>query len=249
MGATPTALGLSIAIAVTAGAGCLGNGQSNEAVRLIRFPPRGRCLPRAREPTRSVRRLYRQRHSQGKGGDTSVVRSDKIDLVERISAKMKQSQSMILTDFNGITVADMTVLRARLREQSAEMRVIKNRLLKRALSEAGCDAMDECLVGNTAIVFGVSDPVAPARIMVEAAEKNDKLVLKGGLLEGKRLDVAGVKSLSKMPGRQELLSIMAGDLKQPAAKMAMAFQAGLLKVAYAMNSLATKLEATETPAG
>ncbi|MCL5269997.1 MAG: 50S ribosomal protein L10 [bacterium] len=177
-----------------------------------------------------------------------MVRSDKLDLVERITEKMKQSQSLILTDFKGITVADMTALRARLREQSAEMRVIKNRLIKRALSQAGCDAMDDCLVGNTAIIFGISDPVAPAKVLVEVAEKNDKLVLKGGLLEGRRIDVAGIRSLSKMPGRQELLSIMAGDLKQPAAKMAMAFQAGLLKVAYAMQSLSRKLESAQPTA-
>jgi large subunit ribosomal protein L10 len=171
-----------------------------------------------------------------------MVRSDKIELVGNITEKLKQSQSIILSDFKGLTVAQLTALRTQLREQSVEMRVIKNRLIKRALSEAGCDSLDEYLVGNTAVSFGVNDPVAPARILVDYAKKNDKFVIKGGLLEHRRLDPQGVQSLSKMPGRKELLSMMAGGLKQPAVKMATAFQAGLLKVAYAMKALAKKQE-------
>src|SRR5262249_6375969 len=162
----------------------------------------------------------------------NMVRSDKIELVSRISDKLKASQSAVLTDFRGITVEQMTQLRSKLRSQSVEMRVVKNRLLKRALADAGCESMDELLEGNTAISFGVSDPISVAKILLEYSKQNAKLVIKGGLLEGKRLDAKGVESLSKMPGRRELLGRMAGDLKQPAAKMAMAFQAGLLKVAY-----------------
>lgn len=171
-----------------------------------------------------------------------MVRSDKIELVERVAEKVKQSQSVILANFQGMTVAELETLRIQLREQSIEMRVIKNRLVRRALSEAGCDSVDEALVGNTAVTFGIADPVAPAKILTDYAKKNDKFVIKGGLLEGKRLDPAGVKNLAGMPGRKELLARMAGDLKQPAVKMAMVFQAGLLKVAYAMNALAKKKE-------
>jgi large subunit ribosomal protein L10 len=171
-----------------------------------------------------------------------MVRQDKVDLVERVSDKLRQSQSVIVTDFKGMTVDELEGLRVQLREQSVEMKVIKNRLVRRALSEVGYDSMDDCLKGNSAIVFGLQDPAAPAKILLKYAKKHEKLVIKGGLLEGKRLDQNGVKALSTMPGRKELLSIMAGDLKQPATKMAMVFQAGLLKVAYAMNALATKKE-------
>ena len=99
------------------------------------------------------------------------------------------------------------------------------------------------MTGNTAVSYGVLDAVAPAKILVEHSKKNDKIAIKGGLLEGRKLDAAGVISLSKMPSRKELLARMAGDLKQPAAKVVMAFQAGLLKVAHAMNALGKKLEA------
>lgn len=171
-----------------------------------------------------------------------MVRQDKIDLVERVSSKLKQSQSVIVTDFKGMTVAELMGLRTLLREQAVEMKVIKNRLMRRALSEVGYESMDDYLHGNSAIVFGIQDPVAPAKILTDFAKKHEKLVIKGGLLEGRRLDPTGVKALSGMPNRKQLLAIMAGDLKQPAAKMATVFQAGLLKVAYAMKALAKKQE-------
>jgi large subunit ribosomal protein L10 len=172
-----------------------------------------------------------------------MVAVNKVELVRDLSEKLKQSQSLVLADFKGLNMVDMTALRTELRQHSVQMRVLKNRLLKRALAQAGCDSLDEILVGNTAASFGVEDPVAPARILVEYAKKNPKVVVKGGLLEGKRLDKAGVERLARMPGRKELLAIMAGDLKQPAVKVAVAFQAGLLKVAYAMQALARKQQA------
>jgi large subunit ribosomal protein L10 len=171
-----------------------------------------------------------------------MVRSDKITLVEGLADKLKSAQSIVVTDFKGMTVAEITGLRTQLREQSVDMKVYKNRLLKRALCEAGCDPLDKCLVGNTAVAFGIKDPASPAKILVEYAKKNAKLVIKGGLLEGKALDMKGVEALSKMPSRHDLLTMMARDLKQPATKMAMVFQAGLLKVAYAMQALAKKKE-------
>jgi large subunit ribosomal protein L10 len=174
-----------------------------------------------------------------------MVRSDKIELVQRVTGKLKEAQSVILSDFKGMTVAEMTGLRSQLREQSVELRVVKNRLVRRALAEAGCDSLDEFLVGNTALAFGVKDPVTPAKILAEYAKKNANFVIKGGLLERKRLDANGIKSLAAMPGRKELLARMAGDLKQPAAKMATVFQSGLLKMAYAMQALADKMGQAE----
>lgn len=201
------------------------------------YPPQWRCPPK-------TDRLLRRRHLTG-GEEVKpkkMVQSNKIELVERVTETLKKSQSIVLSDFKGMTVAQLTGLRSQLREQSVEMRVIKNRLIKRALSEAGYDNLDEFLVGNTAVSFGIKDAAAPAKILTEYAKKNDKFIIKGGLLEGKRLDLNGVKSLATMPSRKELLSIMAGDMKQPAVKLATAFQAGLLKVAYAMQALAKKQE-------
>ena len=171
-----------------------------------------------------------------------MLRTDKVEFVSTFAEKLKSAQSVVLADFKGISVAEMTDLRAQLRSQSIEMKVVKNRLLKRALNEAGCDALDEMLVGNTSVTFGMADAAAPAKILVKYAKDNEKLVIKGGLLEGKRLEASGIEGLSRLPGRPELLTRMAYDLKQPATKMATVMQAGLLKVAHAMNAYARKLE-------
>jgi large subunit ribosomal protein L10 len=171
-----------------------------------------------------------------------MVRSEKIDLVHRVADRLKQSQSIVLANYQGLTVAEMTGLRGKLRAQAVELRVIKNRLIRRALAEAGVDPLDDLLRGNTVVAFGLHDAVAPAKVLSEFAKENAKLVIKGGLLEGKRLDERAVKNLAGMPGRKELLAMMARDLKQPATQVATAMQAGLLKIAYAMQALARKLE-------
>ncbi len=178
--------------------------------------------------------------AKGEGGEKRVVRPDKVELVQKVTANLREAQSVVVTDFQGLTVAQISALRAQLRTQSVSLKVIKNRLLRRALAEAGCDSLDDLLVGNTAVAFATAEPAAPAKLLLDFAKTNEKLRIKGGLLEGRRLDMAGVQSLSKLPGRRELLAQLAGDFKQPAAKMAQVMQAGLLKVAYAMKALGDK---------
>lgn len=169
-------------------------------------------------------------------------RPEKVAFVDGISEKVKASQSVVLADFRGLTVAESTELRNKLRAEGIEFKVVKNRLGKLALAKAGADPLDTVLKGNTAWAFGLADAAAPAKILSAYAKDHEKLVLKGGLLEGRALDAAGVKALASMPGRKELLARMAGDLKQPATKVATVVQASLLKVAYAFKSLGEKLE-------
>jgi len=169
-----------------------------------------------------------------------MVRSDKIDLVNRVSEKLKGSQSVVLADFRGLTVAEMTTLRSNLRKSGVEFKVIKNRLGKRALEDAGCDNLDEFLTGNTAWAFGLQDAVEPAKILSKFAKEHDKLVIKGGLLESRRIDSGMIGQLASLPSREELLSKMAGVMKQPATKMASAMNASLTKVARAFQALADK---------
>ena len=171
-----------------------------------------------------------------------MIRSEKIELVGDLAEKLKQAQSVILADFRGLTVAQVTELRGKLRQSDVEFRVIKNRLGKRAVSEAGCENIDDFLAGNTAWAFGIADPVSGPKILSKFAEDHEHLVLKGGLLEGKRIDEATVKQLASMPSRPELLSMMAGGLMMPAVQMASAMQAAVAKVARAFHALGEKLE-------
>ena len=177
-----------------------------------------------------------------------MVRPDKIELVDRISGKLKDSQSVIFADFCGLTVEQMTDLRSRLRAKSVEFEVLKNRLGKRALAQAGCDPLDDCLRGNTGWAFGAEDPVSPAKILSDYARENAALVIKGGLLEGKRIDLEIVKELAALPGREELLSKMANGLMQPATKVVVVMQAALTKIARCFIALAEKKEGAEEAA-
>lgn len=170
-----------------------------------------------------------------------MANTAKVDFVGALTEKLKGSQSIVLADFKGITVAEITELRTTLRKEGVELKVIKNRLGKRALADANYDSLDPILKGNTIWAFGLKDAVAPARLLTAYAKDHEKFVIKGGILEGKKLDASGVKQLSSMPNRKELLSIMAGDLKQPATKLAGVMQAGLTKVLYAFSSLEKKL--------
>jgi large subunit ribosomal protein L10 len=169
-----------------------------------------------------------------------MVRSDKIDLVNRVTEKLKASQSVVLADFRGLSVAEITTLRSELRRKGVEFKVIKNRLGKRALSDAGCESLDEYLKGNTAWAFGLEDAVEPAKILAAFAKTHDKLVIKGGLLESRRIDAAMIGQLASLPGRQELLGRMACVLNQPATRLASVMQASLTKMARAFQALADK---------
>ena len=171
-----------------------------------------------------------------------MVRSNKSDFVNELAKKRKVSQSVILADCKGLSVGEFTDLRSRLRKKAVELRVIKNRLGKRALAEAECEALDDVLKGCTVWAFGVDDPVDPAKILAEFAKENKKLVLKGGLLEKRTIDMATISELASLPSRQELLGKMANGLMQPATKLASVMQATTLKLARAFQALADKLE-------
>lgn len=172
-----------------------------------------------------------------------MARPEKTELVKTVTEKLVKSSGVVLADYRGLTVLELSSLRGRLRAEGAELRVVKNRLGKLALKDAECDTLDEYLEGTTIWAFGIKDPVSVAKVMTAYAKENEKLVIKGGLLERKRLNPAGVKQVATMPTRPELLAMMAGGMKQPGAKMARAMSAAVVKVAHGFGALAKKLEA------
>ena len=176
-----------------------------------------------------------------------MVQPQKIDLVSQISEKLRESQSVIFADFRGLTVEEMTDVRRKLRERKVEFKVLKNRLGKLALAEAGCEAVDDILLGNTAWAFGVSDPVAPAKVLSDFAKEHAKMVIKGGLLDKKRVDLATIQELAALPSRDELLGIMAVIVSQPATRLAMAMEAAITKIARGFSALAEKMEEEGAP--
>ena len=107
----------------------------------------------------------------------------KIDAVADMKERLARTKSLIITDYRGLTVGEMTDLRNRLRKEGVEYKIVKNRLAKIALKESGLNTMDALLKGTTALAFGVKDPVGPAKVLTAYAKENEKLKVLGGLMD------------------------------------------------------------------
>ncbi len=131
---------------------------------------------------------------------------EKKQFVEQLRARFEKSRVVILTDYKGLDVASMTELRSKLREAQIEYEVAKNTMLRMASEGTGVEVIKDNFKGPSAVALSYTDPVAPAKILTEFAKKNDKLEIRVGVLNGKALDLAGIKALSALPSREELLA-------------------------------------------
>jgi len=132
--------------------------------------------------------------------------SQKKEAVERLSKQLASAEITILIDYKGLDVLKMTELRSKLREAGVQIEVVKNTLLKRASEGSDSAIMADLYKGPNAIVISATDPVAPAKILVEFAKDNEKMEIKAGTLAGKLLSIEEITSLAKMPSKEELLT-------------------------------------------
>jgi large subunit ribosomal protein L10 len=170
-----------------------------------------------------------------------MVQQAKIETVRETVDRLERSQAVVLVKYQGLTVAQLSELRKQLREVSGELKVVKNRLTQRALQETGCEALDDLLAGPTAVVFGFGEPTGPAKVCSKYAKDVEHLQVLGGLLDKKRISAAKVAALAKLPGRTELLSMMASTMKAPARQMATAMNQAMAKIVYAMKARVDQL--------
>ncbi len=145
--------------------------------------------------------------------------------VDEISAKLRESSATVVADYRGLNVAQVTELRKQLREAGIEFQVLKNSLVRRATASAELTELDQVLTGPTAIAFSKDDAVAPAKILNDFAKKNDKLEIKGGVVEGRVVDMAQIKALAELPSREGLLSMLLSVLQAPMRNFALAVKA------------------------
>lgn len=131
---------------------------------------------------------------------------DKKQIVEDLKGKFATTKVVIVTDYKGLNVAQMTELRRKLSEANVEYKVVKNTLLKRA--SEGTDAMmlADVFKGPSGVAFSFDDPVAPAKVLTQFAKDNNKLEIKAGVMDGKLLGLNAIEALSKLPSREELLA-------------------------------------------
>ena len=142
--------------------------------------------------------------------------------VSKLAEKIKDAKLVLLTDYRGINVEDVTSLRNELRNAKAEYKVIKNNITKRALAECGISGLDEVLEGPTAVIMTNEDYLEPTKAIYKFSKDNDFYKIKGGVVEGKVLSAEEIITLAKLPSRQELLSMLAGSLLANISKFAVA---------------------------
>jgi large subunit ribosomal protein L10 len=145
--------------------------------------------------------------------------------VEVVTAKLKEAASVVVVDYRGLTVEQVTDLRKQLRDANIEMKVIKNGILRRAAEAAGLEGMEDVFVGPTAVAFSNEDVVAPAKIMNDFAKNADKLEIKGGIIEGNVSSVEEIVALAKLPSREGLLSMLLSVLQAPVRNVAYSVKA------------------------
>jgi large subunit ribosomal protein L10 len=136
-------------------------------------------------------------------------------VVGDIKEKLEKAQSIILLDYRGLTVHEVTSLRDQMRSAGVEYKVIKNTTLTRAANELGITGTEELFQGPTACAFGYTDPAAPAKILVEFIKKVKKTEIKGGMLEGKVVGIDQIKYLAELPPKEVLVAKLLGTLNAP----------------------------------
>ena len=149
--------------------------------------------------------------------------------VEALAEKIQNSVSGVLVQYQGITVEDDTKMRAALRAAGVEYSVIKNSITGRACDEVGYGAMKEYLYGMTALAISQDDPIAPAKIMKEFADKIESFEIKAGFVDGGVLDAAGVEALAATPSKEVLIAKMMGSLMSSLYGFAYVLQAKIDK--------------------
>ena len=149
---------------------------------------------------------------------------DKKAVVAEVSAQVQNAQTMVVAEYRGIEVTDLTVLRKKARESGVYLRVLKNTLARRAVADTPFAPLAEQLTGP--LIYSISaDPVAAAKVLADFSKTNDKLVLKAGCYAGKLLDKEGVQALASIPSREELLAKLLGVMMAPLTGMAISLGA------------------------
>ena len=169
-------------------------------------------------------------------------RGQKEELVASMHQTFEDAAMVVVTHYSGLTVSELGVLRSQMYEAGASFKVTKNRLTRRAIDGTKFSPLSDMFTGPTAIAYS-DDPVAAAKVAVNFAKKNEKLVVLGGALGEELLDVAGVKALASLPGLDELRAKIVGMLSTPATRIAGVLQAPAGQIARVIGAKAAQGEA------
>jgi large subunit ribosomal protein L10 len=149
----------------------------------------------------------------------SLNRSEKQAVIDEVNGLAAKAQTLVIAEYRGITVADMTKLRSTARSNGVSLSVLKNTLARRAVAGSAFDVVADQMTGPLIYSFSV-DAVAAAKVVADFAKTNDKLVIRAGAFAGKALDVNGVKQLANIPSKEVLLAQLVGLLQSPISRTA-----------------------------
>jgi large subunit ribosomal protein L10 len=191
----------------------------------------------------------------------SKVSPDKVATVDEVKSRIEGTTTAVVTEYRGLTVAQISALRRQLRTLDADYKVYKNTLVRLAIAGTAVEPMDEFLIGPTAIAFVDGDVSAVAKALRDFAKESPKLIVKGGVLDGKSLSSKDLMALADLPSRDVLLAQLAGLIASPLRTMASLLKAVPQNLAYGLSALIDSMggvaapaedkveEAAETPAG
>lgn len=171
-----------------------------------------------------------------------AIRPEKVAKVAEIKELLQNSKAVILVDFKGLTVAEDTEFRAKLREAGVKYGVVKNSFLRIAAKEVGIDGVEPALAENTAIACAKDDPVPVAKIVSEFVKSTNKLKIKLAVLDGKVIDVKAVKALADLPPKDVLLAKMLGSMQSPITGFVRVLNGTITKVVYALEAVRKQKE-------
>ncbi len=149
----------------------------------------------------------------------------KQEIIANVQDQFKDAQSLIFLDYRGMTVAEVTALRNKIREAGASYKVIKNTVIKRAAENLGVTGLEAILEGPTAVAYSTNDPVSAAKIVYDFTKNLGKTEIKGGVYEGKAIDAKTVLNLAQTPSKEESIARIMGSLNSPVSSFVRALDA------------------------
>ncbi len=179
---------------------------------------------------------------QGRLATGKAARADKVEAVEALLNRFNESTSLVLFDYRGLSVAQMTSLRRQTREVGVRLSVVKNTLTERAADGTAFEELRGRLVGPISIVTTDGDPAAPAKLLKEFVKAESAGAIKGGVLDGRFLEAAEVESLADLPSREVLLSMLLSALQAPVAGLPRVLNGVISQFINVVDAIAKKQE-------
>lgn len=171
-----------------------------------------------------------------------AVLNEKKAVVADLKEKLSAAKGGVLVNYRGLTVAQDTKLRRKFREAGVEYFVAKNTMIRLAAHEIGIEDLDSHLEGPSAVAISATDPVAPAKVLVDFIKENKIMEIKAGLVEGKVIDEAGVKALASLPSREVLLARVLAGMQSPIVGLVNVLQGNIRNLVYTLEAVRKQKE-------